>query len=135
MSWKASLIRISTYEVELLQKRLAEIVARRWQVEMRIAALDAEVEAEAALDPALAEACIYLIGFQEGVRIRRAALEAELSSVEAEEAGARDALSEAFEGLKKFEHVAETERVAAVKEAGRRESAELDEVGLRRAAR
>jgi flagellar protein FliJ len=135
MSWKASLIRISTYEVELLQKRLAEIVARRWQVEMRIAALDAEVEAEAALDPVVAEACIYLIGFREGVRIRRAGLEAELSSVEAEEAGARDALSEAFEGLKKFEHVAETERVAAVKEAGRRESAELDEVGLRRAAR
>jgi flagellar protein FliJ len=51
MSWKASLIRISTYEVELLQKRLAEIVARRWQVEMRIATLDAEAEAEAALDP------------------------------------------------------------------------------------
>ena len=51
----------------------------------------------------------------------------------AEEAGARDALSRAFEELKKFEHVAEVARIAEVKEQGRRETAALDEMGLRKA--
>ena len=135
MSWKTSLIRISTYEVEMLQKRLAEVVERRWTVEMRLASLTAEAEAEAKHGLSNAEAGFYLIGFREGVRVRRLALEAELAAIEAEESGARDALSEAFEALKKFEHVAESARLAAAKEAGRRETAELDEVGLRRAAR
>ena len=39
--WAQSLIRISTYEVETLQKRLAEIGTRRATAEMRIAVLDA----------------------------------------------------------------------------------------------
>lgn len=135
MSWKTSLIRISTYEVELLQKRLADVVTRRWAIEMRLASLDAEAEAEAEHGLLNAEAGFYLIGFREGVRIRRLALDAELRAVEAEEQGARDALGEAFEGLKKFELIAENARLAAVKEAGRRETAELDELGLRQASR
>lgn len=135
MKWAGSLIRISTYEVETLQKRLADIVARRWAVEMRLAALDAEEEAEAEHARLHAEARVYLIGFREGVRIRRETLHAELAGVEAEELGARDALAEAFEALKKFETVAETARLAARKEADRRETAALDELGLRRAAR
>ena len=50
-----------------------------------------------------------------------------------EEQGARDALSEAFEALKKYEQVAESARLAQVKEALRRETAALDELGLRKA--
>jgi flagellar FliJ protein len=48
-----------------------------------------------------------------------------------EEQGARDALIHAFEELKKVEHVAETARVAASKEAARRETAALDEMAQR----
>ena len=40
--WAQSLIRISNYEVETLQKRLAEISTRRATAEMRLAVLDAE---------------------------------------------------------------------------------------------
>ena len=36
-AWAQSLIRISSYEVETLQKRLAEITARRASAEMRVA--------------------------------------------------------------------------------------------------
>jgi flagellar FliJ protein len=50
-----------------------------------------------------------------------------------EEAGVRDALTEAFETLKKYEQVAETSRLAQVRETARRENAVLDEMGLRRA--
>ena len=45
-AWAQSLIRISSYEVETLQKRLAEITARRASAEMRIAVLEAEAEIE-----------------------------------------------------------------------------------------
>ena len=44
--WAQSLIRISGYEVETLQKRLAEIATRRATAEMRLAVLDAERELE-----------------------------------------------------------------------------------------
>ena len=91
-SWAHSLIRISNYEVETLQKRLAEITARRASTEMRLAVLDAE------------------------------------------EAGARDALTSAFEELKKFEQVAETTRLNKLIAAAKRETAAFDELGLRRRA-
>ena len=52
---------------------------------------------------------------------------------EIEETGARDALAEAFETLKKYEHVVTAARAAQAKEEARRETAELDELGLRRA--
>ena len=44
-------------------------------------------------------------------------------------------LAEAFETQKKYEQIAENMRLAEVKDVNRRERAELDELGLRRAAR
>lgn len=133
MKWAQSLIRISTYEVETLQKRLAEVVERRWALEMRIASLDAEEKAESRRAQQDAEACVYLAGFKQGVKLRREKLQADLAAVAAEEEGARDALNEAFEALKKFEKVAEAAKVAEVAQAARLETAAFDEMGLRRA--
>jgi flagellar FliJ protein len=133
--WANSLLRISNHEVETLQKRLSEIVDRRVAVEMRIATLDAEVEDEVANRASYEASGLYLAGYREGAKVRRTYLEAELEVIATEEAGARDALSEAFETLKKYEHVIEAARLAAVKEENRRETAALDELGLRRAAR
>ena len=133
MKWAHSLIRIANHEVETLQKRLAEIAARRAALDMRMAALHAEAEAEAARARADVHAGFYHLGFLRGWRIRRDKLKADIAVAEAEEAGARDALSRAFEDLKKFEHVAEVARIADLKEQGRRETAALDEMGLRSA--
>src|SRR3954464_14549840 len=105
----------------MLQKRLADVVARRVAIEMRLASLEAEEEAERLHALSDAEAGIYMAGFREGVRIRREGLNAELALVASEEEGARDALSEAFEAQKKFEKVAENARVAADLETARRE--------------
>jgi flagellar FliJ protein len=135
MKAMGSLIRISTHEVETLQKRLGEIVGRRTTVEMRLAVLEAEGEAELQSARADAEAGWYLAGFREGLKQRKAAARTEIDTLALEEAGARDALAEAFEALKKYEHVAENAKIAARKEAGRRETAELDELGLRAALR
>lgn len=134
MKWAQSLIRISNFEVEELQKRLAEIVERRSAVEIKLAVLEAEAEAELQQAQANAEAGWYMAGFREGVKVRRQALNADLAVIMAEEEGGRDALTEAFEALKKYEQVAENARAAARKEEGRRETAALDELGLRRAA-
>ena len=134
MKWAHSLIRISNYEVEMLQKRLAEVVDRRTALDMRLAALAAEEESEQRHADQNAEARIYLAGFRQGVAIRRDKLRRELAAVMLEEQGARDALSEAFEALKKFEKVAETYRLAEEAEEKKRETAALDELGLRRTA-
>jgi flagellar FliJ protein len=134
MSWADSLIRLSTYEAEVLQKRLADVVDRRAAIELKLAMLDAEGEAEARFATQEAAAGIYRAGFLEGLRQRKARVRVELAVVLQEEEGARDALSHAFEEQKKYEHIAENMRVTARREAGRREAAAMDEMGLRRKA-
>jgi len=131
-AWAHSLIRISNYEVETLQKRLAEITSRRASAEMRLAVLDAEIEVERERARADAEAGMLLAAYVNGWKARKGAAEADLVTLDAEEEGARDALTGAFEELKKFEHVAETTRLNAIIAAGKRETAAFDEMGLRR---
>jgi len=132
--WADSLIRISNHEVETLQKRLSEIVERRQAAEMKVASLDAQAEAEAMQAQGDVEAGWYMIGFRQGSKIRRDQALLEIDQTLIEEAGARDALAQAFENLKKYEHVAEAAKVAKVKLAGKLETAALDELGLRRVA-
>jgi flagellar FliJ protein len=134
MSWAQSLIKLSTYEVEVLQKRLAEIAERRMGAEMKLALLEAEGEAEAMRAREDAEAGWYQVGFWEGLRARKAMVQVDIDRIALEEAGARDALALAFEEQKKYEQVAENIRLAQRKEAARLETAALDELGLRRAA-
>lgn len=133
-AWAQSLIRISNYEVETLQKRLAEITARRASAEMRLAVLDAEAEVEQERARQDAEAGMLLQAYLNGWKLRKSAAESDVVEIDAEEVGARDALTGAFEELKKFEHVAETTRLNAMIAAGKRETAAFDEMGLRRRA-
>ena len=133
-AWAQSLIRISSYEVETLQKRLAEITARRASAEMRIAVLEAEAEIEQERARSDADASMMLQAYLNGWKLRKGAAQADVVVLDAEEDGARDALSGAFEELKKFEHVAEMTRLNSLIAAGKRETAAFDELGLRRRA-
>lgn len=135
MSWAQSLIKLSTYEVEVLQKRLGEIADRRMQAEMKLVMLEAEAQAESDRARHDAEHGWYQLGFLDGLRTRRTMIQANIASIQAEEAGARDALALAFEEQKKYEQVAEGIRLARAKETARQETAALDELGLRKAAR
>lgn len=132
--WAASLIRISNHEVETLQKRLAEITERRTAAELRITMLDAEAEAEARNAEGDASAGWYMIGYREGYKRRRADMVVQVEQSQLEEVGAREALSEAFENLKKYEHVAEQAKIVAAKKLGAFEAAQLDELSIRRTA-
>lgn len=134
MSWTRSLIKISSHDVEVLQKRLREVEDRRDGVLRRLRALADEEAGELARAREFAEAGLYLVGFRQGCAERRARLDAEMRGLDLEARGARDALAEAFEAQKKYEHVAERLRLTEQAAVGRRESAQLDELALRRAA-
>jgi flagellar FliJ protein len=128
------LVRIAEYEVEQLRARLAEVVDRRTQAQMRLMMLHAEAEAEharAAKDP---EAGLHVVGYLQAWRLRRDAAGAELAAAEAEEAGARDALAQAFEELKKYEQLTSSAAEAERKTLARQDGAILDELGARRAS-
>ncbi|MGZ5956707.1 MAG: flagellar export protein FliJ [Caulobacteraceae bacterium] len=131
--WADSLIRIAKHEVETLQKRVAEITARRVASEQRLQRMHAEAEHEAQRARTDPEAGWSQAGYMKGWRVMREQLTQQIAALLAEEAGARDALSMAFEELKKFEHVAEMARLADAKELAKRESAAMDEMGLRKA--
>jgi flagellar FliJ protein len=134
MRWAEQLIKLSNFELELLQARLAEVVERRTQAELKLAVLIAEGESEIALARKNPEVAWRLGAFNEGLKVRKAAAQRDIDLRLAEESGARDAIAEAFETLKKYEQVAENAKAAAAREASRRETAVLDELGLRRAA-
>ena len=133
-AWAQSLIRISNYEVETLQKRLADINERRAAAEMKLAVLDAEAQGERDRARMDAEAGMMLGAYLNGWKSRKAKAEGDLTVLDAEEAGARDALTGAFEELKKFEHVAETTRLNQLIALAKRETAAFDELGLRKRA-
>ncbi len=135
MSWRKSLVRISTFNVDELRKRLAAVVDRREAAEAALLALHAEREMETSHADSDVEAGWYRLGYLEGWRCRRDAAEARIVAIAAEETGARDALAEAFEELKKYEHIEEEALNAARKVQDRKDSAELDEVGARMAAK
>jgi len=81
--------------------------------------------AQLSADPAMG---FSRVGYLAGVQHRREGITAEIDTIALEESGARDALAQAFESQKKFEHVAELAKLARIKEADRRETAELDEM-------
>ena len=116
-------------------ERLGEIVARRAACEALLVRLAEEAVAETTRARQDAEAGWYLVGFREGWKLRKERAMAELSAIQHEEQGARDALARAYEELKKVEQVAEAARVAAVKAQDRRDAQALDELALRRAAK
>jgi len=133
VSWENSLVKISTYQVDVLRKRLVAIAERRMAAELSLTLLHAELEAERARADEDAHAGWYRIGYAEGWRVRREKAEADIRAIEAEESGARDALTAAYEELKKYEQVADGAARAQTAAAARRDRAAMDELGLRRA--
>jgi flagellar FliJ protein len=134
MKWADSLIRIAKHEVETLQKRVGEITERRMACERRLNQMHAEATDEAERARTDPDAGWYQAGYMKGWRLMREQLTEQIAALNVEETGARDALAKAFEELKKFEHVAEMARLNELKEEAKRESAAMDEMGLRQAA-
>jgi flagellar FliJ protein len=75
-----------------------------------------------------------MTSYREGAKRKRATMMLQIEQCQIEEQGARDALSFAFEALKKYEHVAEAAKALQRKKMNAFENAQLDELGLRRSA-
>jgi len=133
MSWSHSLIKLAAYEVEVRQKRLAEVSERRAEAEMRLVMLEAEEVAELSRTDEDPLSGLYRAAFMEALRERKAKARARIATLAFEEQGARDALAEAFEAQKKYEHVAEQARLVELRAERRRETQVLDEIGRRNA--
>ena len=103
--------------------------------EMKLAMLEAEGEAERLFAPDETEAAMYRAPFLEGLRLRKARAQEAIDTILIEERGARDALAEAFEAQKKYEHIAGVIDAEKRKLQGKVEAAALDELGLRKAVR
>ncbi len=134
MSWQTSLVKLADYEVEQLRKRLAAVLERRAEAELKLAMLHAEAEAETRRLATDADAGWYRLGYLEGWRGRRDQVMVELEGLASEEAGARDALAHAFEELKKYEQIAENAQMRARATEAKLETAAMDELGGRRLA-
>ena len=134
MKWADQLIKLSNFELDILQRRVARAIERRVAAELKLAVLIAEGEAEIALARSDPEAAWKIAAFSEALKQRKAATQREIDLAAAEEAGARDALTEAVETLKKYEQVADQARGRAARETARREGSVPDEMGMRRAA-
>jgi flagellar FliJ protein len=133
MRWADQLIKLSNFELEMLQTRLAEVVGRREAAQVKLAVLVAQGEAEIALARTDPEMAWNVGAFTEALKLKKRAAQTDIDTVAAEEEGVRDAISEAFESLKKYEQVAENARLADVRKEARIETAAYDEMGLRRA--
>ena len=134
MSWRESLIRIATYEVETLQKRLKEILDRYDSILRTLDTLDLEAEEEKLRARTDSSVAWCHPDYLRAWKLRRERMMADLAAVELEAEGARDALASAFEELKKIEHVAEIARKQEDRELRKREDAALDEIALRNAS-
>jgi flagellar FliJ protein len=134
MRWADQLIKLSNFELERLQVRLAEVAKRREAAEMKLVVLTAQGEAEIALARSDPEMAWNVGAYADALKRRKLDARHAIDQITAEEAGVRDAIAEAFETLKKYEQVAENARLAEAHQTARRETAALDEIGLRRAA-
>src|ERR1700712_5472255 len=112
MSWETTLVRIADFVVEERRKRLSAVLERKAMAELSLVMLHAEAESENARGLDDAEAGWYRIGWLQGWRLRRDRAQAEIARIEQEEAGARDALNQGFEELKKYEQVADNAKAA-----------------------
>ena len=78
MRWADQLIKLSSFELELLQARLAAVVERRTRAELRLAVLIAGGEAEIAIARTDPEAARSLGAYTEGLKQRKATVQREI---------------------------------------------------------
>lgn len=133
-----TLIRLQRHLLDERRQELAELerLAARLAEELR--RLDEEARSEARLASISFEAGSGFGGFAAGLAERRVKLVASVAGVEARLIEAREALSEAYLGVKRYELAAAHRAKLVAERRARRQSNELDEIALqvfRRTAR
>ena len=81
MKWADQLIKLSNFELDILQRRVARAIERRVAAELKLAVLIAEGEAEIALARSDPEAAWKIAAFSEALKQRKAATQREIDRV------------------------------------------------------
>lgn len=127
----ATLIRVNEWTVDERRRELGARLRELDELETALANLEKEVIHEQQIASSQPEVAGFIYGsYADGVIHRREQFQAHIEAKEKEIAVARDALSEAYVELKKYEVVHENQRRLDAEEQARREQIEIDELGL-----
>ena len=125
-----TLIRVSEWTVDEKRRVLGARLKELDDLQTGLVNLEQEVVREQRTAQANPELAGFLYGnYADQVIHRREQLNSNIASKENEVTVARDALSEAYRGLKKYEVVNENNMRRAEEELARKEQIELDELG------
>jgi len=126
-----NLIRIQEFGVDEKRRNLGELLKLMGDLEQRQRDLEIEVVGEqriAASSPGEADICYGI--YAQNVIVRRECMAESIVQMEVKVGEARDAISEAYLDLKKYEIAQENRDKREALEESRREQSILDEIGM-----
>lgn len=127
-----SLIKLARFQVEELQRQMADVDRARDRLHAQVDKLDADVVREKKLADSNPEAAGTFGAYASAMKSRKENLQVSLADIDRQAETIRDELQAAFEQLKKYE-LLEERRVAAMEARERAaEQAELDEISQRK---
>ncbi len=130
-----ALIKIHRFELDQKRRALTEVEALEAGIETNIRNLQTELSEEQEAARHSVEGVYAYGGYARAVITRRENLRQSLTEAAREVAAARDVVAEAFETLKKYEITKANRDASERAEANRRETIQLDEIGLNAHAR
>ncbi|MGF1463580.1 MAG: flagellar FliJ family protein [Maricaulaceae bacterium] len=128
-----AMIKLARFKVDELQKQMSAIDAARESLKTKVGDLESQVPNEQVAADSWRDGFIAYGSYAQAVNERKDNLRASISEVDAQAAGLRASMQQAFQELKKFE-LLEERRVA--RERAKREKklqAELDDMAMQRA--
>jgi flagellar FliJ protein len=128
------MVSMAGLNLDTARRELADLEAVRDDLSQRVIRIDGEISSEmvaAETNPGMLQ---NLGGYLKNARDKQARLRASIADLEGQIEPAREKVSEAFREKKRFEQVLDTRRTEQKREAGRREQATMDEIGLRQSS-
>ena len=135
MKSRETLIRLRKFQVDEKRRRVAQIETMIAEFERMAVDLDREIQAEQDRAGIHDPAHFAYPTYAKAAMVRRDNLRGSANDLKDKLAAAKDALSEAFEELKKVEILDDRERTAERAQENARDQAAMNQIGLSRAAR
>jgi flagellar protein FliJ len=125
-----SLIRLSDAELNERRRELNRVEEREAEIKRLLDELEEEKRREQALSRQIEAGAFAYSGYAQGTIQRRKELEKRLEALQPELERARDALSQAFQELKRYEIALDLRKKADKAEEARKTTLALDEISL-----
>jgi len=125
-----NLIRLHKWSLDEARRKVSDLEALKESFRNEVAELEDELGREQLAARGSLDSLITLQGYYQHVRERRGRLERSIAEIDAALERARDETSAAYRELKKYEMALENLQKRETAQAGKRQQAELDEVGL-----